>query len=80
MSINWTKKEFAARIRTTTIRAGQIVEGDIVLEDGNPLGVDAVARLPGNRIEISDCDDNGFSCPRDRVLRIIAREALRAPR
>lgn len=78
MSVNWSKKDFARRLRTTVIDACELREGDIVYEDGNPIGV---ARLVtnGDMIEIYDEDKNGWGHRYDTKVSILVREALRAP-
>lgn len=80
MSVNWSKKDFASKLRTTTILATKLRVGDIVYEDGNPIGIAKVWRQPDGRVSIQDEDMNGWTYLPKTSLFILPRATLRKSR
>lgn len=80
MSVNWTLKEFASRLRSIEVPANDLCKGDIVLVDDQPWGVDRVEKKSGLYF-IYDRDENGAGGwkPTQRV-RILPRHTLRENR
>jgi hypothetical protein len=75
VSVNWSKKEFASKLVQHVRFASELQIGDIVFEDGNPIGVAKV--VVGSRIQIYDCDDNGWEYASEKLVFIVPREMLR---
>lgn len=77
MSVNWSKKDFASKWRTTTMPATELRVGDIVYEDGNPIGVAKVWLQPNGRVSIQDEDMNGRTYLPKTSIRVLSRDALK---
>lgn len=77
MSVNWSKKEFASKLKRIDVMARDVRVGDIVFFDGDPWGIARVEKKRG-RFYFYDEDENGGGgyLGDDRVL-ILPREALR---
>ena len=76
MSVNWTKKEFASRLKKADIPAQDVRVGDIVLFDGDPWGIARIEKKRG-RFYFYDEDENGGGGYLGAdLVRILPREAL----
>lgn len=75
MSVNWSKKDFAQQLCKATVFANNLRVGDIMIEDGNPIGVARVVKR-GKRICVYDKDKNGWEYDRDTQLIILPRQSV----
>lgn len=76
MSVNWSKTDLAARLRTELVSVEEIVPGDVALSDGHPFGVERVDAKK-DVVMLYDEDENGFGAKRGNKMFIIARDALK---
>lgn len=77
MSLNWTKRDLAARLAKIDVPARELRVGDIVVEDGHAWGVARIdTKKYRGKIGIFDEDENGGIYEPDNLIRILPRSSL----
>ena len=76
MSVNWSKRDLVSKLKIQTVRAEDVLLGDILVEDYGPWQV-AEIQYGKDTVKFWDEDKNGFECPNDAVRCIVWRDALK---